>query len=57
MAAAVVVVMTPAPPQRHQVLEADVGLRGVVDAVGDRHQGEGRHGAAAGAVTAAHHHT
>lgn len=53
----VVVVMTSALPQRHDVLEADVGLRGVVDAVGDRHHGNGGDGAAAGPVTAAHQRT
>lgn len=51
------VVMTSAPPERHNVLEADVGLRGVVDTVGDRHHGDGVERAAAGPVTAAHQRT
>lgn len=46
--AVVVVVMASAPPQRHDVLEADVCLRGVVDAVGDGHHGNRGDGGAAG---------
>lgn len=34
------VVMASALPHRHDVLEADVRLRGVVDAVGDRYHGD-----------------
>lgn len=51
---AMVVMMTSALPQRHYVLEADVRLRGVVDAVGDRHHGNRIDGAACGPVTATH---
>lgn len=42
-AAAVMVVVLVAPPpsaRHHDAVEADVGLRGVVHAVGDGHQGE-----------------
>lgn len=53
----VMMVMASALPQRHDVLEADVGLRAVVDAVGDRHHGNRGDGAAAGPVPAAHQHT
>lgn len=49
-----VVVVTSALPQRHDVLEADVRLCGVVDAVWDRHHGNGVDGAAAGPVPGAH---
>ena len=55
--AVVMVVMASALPHRHDVLEADVRLRGVVDAVGDRYHGDRVDGAAAGAVTAAHQRT
>lgn len=55
--AVVMVVVTSALPHRHDVLEADVRLRGVVDAVGDRHHGDRVDGAAAGPVTAAHQRT
>lgn len=49
-----VVVVASASPQCYNVLEADVCLCGVVDAVGDRHHGDGGDGGAAGPVTAAH---
>lgn len=52
-----VMMMTSALPQRHYVLEADVRLRGVVDAVGDGDHGDGGDRAAAGPVTAVCQHT
>lgn len=52
-----VVVVASAPSQRHDVLEADVRLRGVVHAVRDRNHGDGVDGAAARPVAAAHQRT
>lgn len=49
-----VVVVPSVPPQRHDVLKADVRLCGVVDAVRDGHHGNGGDGGAAGPVAAAH---
>lgn len=43
----VVLVATPLSARHHDAVEADVGLRGVVHAVGDGHQGERGEGAAA----------
>lgn len=54
---AVVVVMTSVLPVSHDVLEGDVSLCAVVHAIRDHHHGDGGHGTAASAVTAAHQHT
>lgn len=48
LAVAVMVVMSSAPPQCHDVLEADVCLGGVVHTVWDGHHGNRGDGGAAG---------
>lgn len=48
------VVVTSAPPQHHNVLEADVCLCGVVHTVWDGHQGAGGNGSVAGPVSTVH---
>lgn len=52
-----VVVMNSALCQRHNVLEGDVCLRGVVHTVRDGHHSTRGDGAAGGSVTAAHQRT